>query len=147
MRRWHNPDRGLLILRLAIGLIFLAHGWTKIFGSQVSFVHEMLHMAGWSIPEPILWLVAVLELLGGIALLLGVFTRPLALALALEMIVAVILFHAKQGFFISSLPNAPLAYGFEYHVALVGGLLCLVLCGPGGWALEGRKETGLAEGA
>ncbi len=133
-----KPGLGLLFLRIAFGVIFFLHGWMKIFGGEVSFIREMLLMAGWSIPEPLLWLTAIVEVLGGLALLLGVFTRPAAALLALEMIVAIALFHLRQGFFIVAVPNVPLAYGIEYHLALIGGLICLALSGSGAGALKNR---------
>jgi len=139
MRFGRNPDAGLLVLRLGIGMVFLAHGWTKVFGMQISFVQGMLAMVGWAIPEWLLWLVAALEIVGGLALVAGMFTRLFAMLLGLEMVVAVMLFHLREGFFIASVPNAPLAYGFEYHVALVSGLVCLFLAGPGLWSLDGRR--------
>jgi putative oxidoreductase len=135
---WKKPGLGLLILRVCLGLIFFLHGWMKIFGGEVSFIREMLLMAGWSMPEPLLWLTAIAEVLGGLALLLGVFTRPAAALLAFEMIVAVALFHVRQGFFIVAVPNVPLAYGFEYHLVLIGGLICLALSGSGTGALGSR---------
>jgi len=129
---------GLLILRLALGLIFVLHGWMNVVGGQESFLREMLAMVGWSPPDLVIWSITGLELLGGVALMLGVFTREAAFLLAVEMVVAVVLFHIRQGFFIVAVPNAPLAYGFEYHLALVGGLVCLVFAGPGGFALWER---------
>ena len=57
-----------------------------------------------------------------------------------EMIVVVVLFHARQGFFIVAVPNVPLAYGFEYHVALIGGLLCTALAGPGALSILNRLK-------
>ncbi|MEN8145782.1 MAG: DoxX family protein, partial [Gemmatimonadota bacterium] len=122
MRFKTSAGTGLLVLRVAVGLVFLMHGWTKMFGMQISFVQEMLTMVGWVLPAWLLWVVAGLELVGGLALVSGIFTRPFALLLGVEMIVAVILFHARQGFFIASVPNAPLAYGFEYHITLIAGL-------------------------
>ena len=139
---------GLLVLRLALGLIFVLHGWTNIAGGE-SFLREMLAMVGWSAPDPLVWMIAALEFFGGLALVLGLLTRGAALLLALEMVIAVALFHLRQGFFIVAVPNAPLAYGFEYHVALVGGLVCLALGGPGELALEGRvgaRRLGLRPG-
>jgi putative oxidoreductase len=94
-------------------------------------------MAGWSPPDAMLWLVTAVELLAGLALILGVITRWASLILAVEMVIAVGLFHLRQGFFIVAIPNVPLAYGFEYHVALIAGLVCVWLSGPGGWALDG----------
>jgi putative oxidoreductase len=134
---------GLLILRLALGLIFVLHGWMNVVGGQESFLREMLAMVGWSPPDILIWSITGLELLGGLALMAGVFTREAAFLLAVEMVVAVVLFHLRQGFFIVAVPNAPLAYGFEYHLALIGGLVCLVLAGPGGfakWERTGPKD-------
>ena len=141
MRLRRNVGAGILVLRVGIGGVFFAHGWTKLFGMQISFVQGMLAMVGWVLPEWLLWMVAVLELFGGLALVLGVFVRPVALLLAFEMVVAVMLFHLREGFFIASVPNAPLAYGFEYHVALVSGLVCLFLAGPGPWSLDTRRAA------
>ena len=141
MRLQRNVGAGILVLRVGIGGVFFAHGWTKLFGMQISFVQGMLAMVGWVLPEWLLWMVAVLELFGGLALVLGVFVRPVALLLAFEMVVAVMLFHLREGFFIASVPNAPLAFGFEYHVALVSGLVCLFLAGPGPWSLDTRRAA------
>ena len=140
MRFGRNAGTGLLVLRVGIGAVFFAHGWTKLFGLQISFVQGMLAMVGWEMPEQLLWTVAVLELAGGVALIVGYLVRPFALLLSLEMVVAVMLFHLHEGFFIASVPNAPLAYGFEYHVALVSGLVCLGLAGPGLWSIDARQH-------
>jgi putative oxidoreductase len=133
---------GLLLLRLALGLIFVLHGWMNLVGGQEAFLREMLAMVGWSAPDYLVWSVTALELLGGLALMSGFFAREAALLLAIEMVVAVVLFHLRQGFFIVAVPNAPLAYGFEYHLALVGGLVCLALAGPGDYALRGGARGG-----
>ena len=146
MDSWDRPGLGLFILRVATGSIFLLHGWMKLFGQEISFVQEMLRMAGWSISDPLMWLVSVLEVVGGLALVAGILTRSAALVLAVQMIVAVGLFHVRQGFFIVAVPNAPLAYGFEFHVALVGGLLCLGLSGPGSWALATKLRRNARPG-
>jgi putative oxidoreductase len=143
----NRPHIGLLVLRIAMGIVFLSHGWMKLFGEQISFVQEMLNMAGASLPGSVLWLIAVAETIAGLALLLGIFTRHAALLLAVEMIVAVLLFHAREGFFIVAIANVPLAYGFEFHLALIGGLVCLGLSGPGALSLENRvrRATGSTE--
>lgn len=147
MRFDRNTGTGLLVLRVAFGVVFFLHGWMKVFGMQISFVQEMLGMAGWVIPAWMLWLVAVLELVGGLALVSGTFTRSFALLLGLEMVVAVLMFHLRQGFFIISVPNAPLAYGFEYQITLIAGLVCLALAGPGSWSVDGRRAAVVSEAA
>lgn len=137
---WERRGLGLLVLRIALGLIFFLHGWMKLVAGEESFLREMLAMVGWSAPGVLVWTIAALELLCGAALILGALTRVAALALAVEMVVAVSLFHVRQGFFIVAVPNVPLAYGFEYHLALVGGLLCLALAGPGPFTAAGGRR-------
>jgi len=132
---------GLFVLRLALGLIFLLHGWMNFVAGEDAFVHEMLVMAGWSAPPFLVWVISLFELVGGLALIVGIYAREAASLLTVEMVTAVALFHVRQGFFIVAVPNVPLAYGFEYHVALVGGLVCVALAGPGAWALSKRSST------
>ena len=135
MAKLGKSDTGLLVLRVALGLIFFLHGWMNVIAGRNSFIREMLTMSGWVPPDAVLWLVTGVELLAGLALILGVVTQWAALILAVEMVFAVALFHLGEGFFIVAIPNVPLAYGFEYHVALIAGLVCVWLTGPGGWAL------------
>lgn len=126
-----RPQTGLLALRISLGVIFFLHGWEKLFGGGLSFVSQMLEMVGWAFPAWLLVVVALVELGGGLALIVGFGARLAATLLAAEMVVVVLLFHARQGFFIDTVPSAPLAYGFEFHLALVGGLACTALAGPG----------------
>ena len=138
-----RADAGLLALRVALGTIFFLHGWEKLFGGGLSFVSQMLEIVGWAFPAWLLFAVALVELFGGLALIVGYGARLAAGILAVEMVLVVILFHARQGFFIDTVPSAPLAYGFEFHVALVGGLICTGLAGPGGLRLSpGHRSDG-----
>lgn len=129
---------GLLVLRLAVGLIFFAHGWVNVLGGREAFIRAMFSMAGWAAPDVLIWFLTALEFLGGLALLLGVFTRPAAFLLSAEMIGAMALFYLREGMIIVAVPNVPLAYAFEYPLALVGALVCLALAGPGYFALDNR---------
>lgn len=131
MKTINAPNAGLLILRLGLGVIFILHGWMKLFGGQISFVQEMLNIAGLELPNLLLQSAAVLELVCGMFIVIGKWTRVGSLLIALEMMLVVLLFHIKEGFFIVAVPNIPLAYGFEFHLALVAGLICLALNGPG----------------
>jgi len=145
MSRWNRPEVGSFVLRVGLGIIFFLHGWMNVIGGQEAFVREMFVMIGWSLPNFLLVLVTILELLGGLALILGVLARLAALLLATEMVVAVLAFHIGQGFFIVAIPNAPLAYGFEYHISLVAGLVCLALTGSGVWSLGPLIKRGGVE--
>jgi len=132
---------GLLVLRVAVGLIFFSHGWMNLLGGREAFLHAMFAMAGWDAPNVLVWALTALEFLGGLALLLGFFTRPFALLLSAEMFGAMALFYIREGLVIVAVPNVPLAYAFEYPLALLGALVCLALAGPGRYALDDRLAT------
>jgi putative oxidoreductase len=134
-----RQQAGLLVLRLALGLIFALHGVMNLVGGQAAFLREMLAMVGWSPPDLVVWAITIFELVGGLALMLGIFAREAALLLAIEMAVAIVLFFARDGFLIIAVPNVPLAYAFEYPVALIGGLVCVTLVGPGSFVLKSRS--------
>lgn len=132
---------GLLVLRVAYAAVFFLHGAAKLFGNDISFVQEMLAMAGWNLPSGFLWIIAVFEIVAALALFTGFMASFASGLLALEMLAAVVMFHVHEGFFIVAVPNVPLAYGFEYHLALISGLVCLAVAGPGAWALGGRRRA------
>lgn len=114
-----------------MGVIFIAHGAGKVLGSFsgpgfrtfVSYPPPYSFMRpGW------LWMgaAALSELVGGILVLLGLFTRIGALLLACVMLTAMFGVHWKNGFFLN--PTAP---GIEYTVALLGMALALLIAGGG----------------
>ncbi|EMY34269.1 DoxX family protein [Arthrobacter crystallopoietes BAB-32] len=129
------------ILRVVLGFLFTAHGWQKfnewtIAGTQASFGQMGVPAA--EIAAPI---VAVLELAGGIALILGVLTRPLAILLMLDMLGALFLVHAPAGVYAMN-------GGYELVLLLAAAALAIALVGPGrvsvDHALFGRKDSKLA---
>lgn len=85
----------LLVLRLVLGAIMIAHGYPKVFGGlhrTVQMVHG-LGMPGW-----LGYVVAFAEFGGGILLLIGLLTRLAALAIVIDMLVAIATVHWKNGF-------------------------------------------------
>ncbi len=114
----------LLVLRLVVGLIFMAHGAQKLFGAFGGPGMEgLLGMLG-----PVAWLVAIGEFFGGAGLVVGFLARFSAAANMLTMFGAIWMVHGKNGFFASS-------GGFEFNLALLGLLFPILVAGPGAFSV------------
>jgi putative oxidoreductase len=124
------PSVALLVLRVALGAIITAHGAQKLFfygmaGTGGSFVEMGVPLG--EIAGPI---VGLIEFVGGIALVLGVATRIVALLVAVDMIVATLLVHLLNGIFVAD-------NGFELTLALGAGMVALILAGAGRFSIDG----------
>jgi putative oxidoreductase len=133
-------DAGLATLRVALAVIFFAHGAQKVFQFGIAGVTQGFTQMNIPLPAITAPLVAGLELVGGLLLLFGLFTRPVALLLAIEMLGAAAFVHFRNGFF---LPN-----GFEFTFILFAASLALVMTGPGELSLDAvianRRRTRVA---
>ncbi|HEY0971873.1 MAG TPA: DoxX family protein [Gemmatimonadales bacterium] len=122
-------DAGLTILRVVTGIIFAAHGGQKLFVHGLDGVAGAFAQMGIPMASVVGPLVALVELLGGLALIAGLFTRLSAVGLAITMLGAIFLVHIGGGFF------AP--EGIEFNLALLGASLTLVLTGAGAFSADG----------
>lgn len=113
---WFRPALALTIVRIATGYVFLVHGLAKV--SNIAGVIGM--MAHFGLPGWIGVFIAWLEVIGGIALILGVATRAFGVALGIEMLVAILLTGFGRGF-------GP----HEFEMVLGINALALALAGSG----------------
>jgi putative oxidoreductase len=121
---------GLTILRVVVGIVFLAHGAQKLFGFGLGGIIGGFTQMGIPLPSIAAPVVTFVELLGGIALILGLFTRIAAILLAIDMLGAIIFVHGKQGFFLPT--------GFEFAFTLLAANIALAIAGAGEYAIEDR---------
>lgn len=125
-----SSDLGPLLLRLGVGVVFAAHGWQK-FDNGVANFAPTLEADNVPAPEVVAWLMTIAEGVGGVALILGVFTRLVTLPLIAIMVGALIMVKADVGFIAMD------AAGAELDTALLAGLLGLLFIGPGRLSLDG----------
>lgn len=111
------------LLRIGAGLLFMQHGAQKLFGwlggDQVESLFSLMGLAG------------VLEFFGGLLIVLGLFTVPVAAVLAAEMVVAYFMAHAPQGGF-------PIQNGGEPALLFALIFAFLAANGPGPWSVDGQ---------
>jgi putative oxidoreductase len=134
---------GPAVLRLAVGSVFAAHGAQKLFGvwggGGIGGTAAFLTQLGLTPAYPLALLVGLVEFAGGIMLILGALTLVAALALTIDMAVAVWKVHLANGFFLNWNMVAGQGHGYEFNLALVGALVALMLTGPGALSLDGRR--------
>lgn len=110
----------LAALRVMTALLFIQHGTQKFFGFPAEFPMDL---------NALMWLAGLLELVGGILILVGLFTRPTAFVLCGFMAVAYFMAHAPQGFF-------PLVNQGELAVLYCFVFLYLFFAGPGSFSVD-----------
>jgi putative oxidoreductase len=134
-------DFGLLAVRLALAVVFMAHGGQKLFGwfGGPGLSGAVQFMGSMGIPAFFAYLAVFTEFFGGLALLVGLFSRLASLGLFITMIVATVKVHLANGFFLSG-PDGKT--GFEYNLVLLLISLAVILTGPGRLAV-GDWETAL----
>lgn len=125
LNRW--VPHVLALLRVVTALLFIEHGTMKLFAFPAA-------MPGAPDPLPALLLIgAWMEIVGGLLLILGLFTRPVALLLSGEMAVAYWMFHAPAGMY-------PILNGGESAILFCFVFLTLFFTGPGAWSLDERMR-------
>ena len=111
----------LLLLRVALGIIFISHGYPKLFSQLQHTIEAFTHLG---FPAYFAYISGVLELFGGILLIVGLFTRITGLLLAGEMAVALVKVHGI-------LTNPMAVHNYEFPLAMAVGSFALAALGAG----------------
>jgi putative oxidoreductase len=127
------PSWSHLVVRLALGVIFIAHGAQKVFGwfggrglsATIAGFRQM------NIPPAATVLAAFVECFGGLAVLVGFLTRPAALGLIGVMLVAIAKVHVAHGFFLNWSITPGKGHGYEFNLALIAMALAILIGGGG----------------
>ncbi|GAC08046.1 DoxX family protein [Paraglaciecola chathamensis] len=117
-----------LALRIPVGIIFIAHGAQKLFGAFGGYglegTGQWMASIGLEPGYTLAFLAGSAEFFGGIALLVGLLTRPAAVVLAITMLVAIFSVHISNGLFMAN-------NGYEYALALLAASVSLMFSGAG----------------
>ena len=118
----------LLLLRVSLGVMFVAHAWLKVGVFTVPGFAGFLGQLG--LPGSLAWPIILAELLGGVALILGLYARAVSVAL-LPVLLGALIVHAGNGWVFNA-PNG----GWEYPAFLAAAALVQALAGDGALALR-----------
>jgi len=143
---------GLLLLRVVVGVVLAVHGAHDLFGvfESPAIGHGGLstrsaEMASFGLFPPMLFavVVTVVQLGGGLLLIVGAFARWAALAVAISEGLLLWRDAARWGFFLNWTSDPVRGQGMEFLLVIVAALVCLFLTGPGAWSVDGfrRREA------
>lgn len=118
----HHAELGLLLIRIALAAVFITHGWLKLSNLEgtTAFFSSIGLASFW------VYVVALVEFVGGLALLVGFQARLAGWLLAVNMLVAIFLVRFKMGF----------VGGYEFELVLLLAALGLAFTGPGKYAVS-----------
>ncbi len=131
-----HVSAAVLVLRLVLGVVFIAHGYPKLFKAPgpkgvAGFLQSL------KVPAPLLmaYVVGVVEFFGGICVLVGFLTRAAALLIAINMVGAMITLKLKTGL-VSKVMDGGWVGGYELDLALMAMALAVAALGGGQFAVD-----------
>jgi putative oxidoreductase len=136
-RRW-----ALVPLRVVMGVGLMVHGWAKWSRGPAQFAN-LLHQIGVPLPALTAWVVTLLEVFGGLAILAGAFVAIVSIPLILDMLVAMFTVQLRYGFSsvntVGLTPTGPVfgPPGYEINLLYLAGLLALMVAGPDALSIDG----------
>jgi putative oxidoreductase len=132
-----HPSFSTLLLRLTLGIIFIPHGYQKLFKKGVGTGATVNFFSTTSVPAPRIftYIVGSIEFFGGMFLITGLLTRLIALVLSVNIIIGLITVKLKTGFMTRLMENERIR-GYEVNLALLTIGLVLVFLGTGKFSLD-----------
>ncbi|WP_430387891.1 DoxX family protein [Dyella sp. 20L07] len=129
-----SKDGLTLLARVLLMILFVVFGWSKLMG----FTGTVAYMTAAGVPLPTVSaaVAVIMEFFIGVAIVLGFYTRPLALLLALYTLAAALIGHPFWNMVDPDRANAMI--NFYKNVSIAGGLLLLCINGPGRYSLDGK---------
>jgi putative oxidoreductase len=127
---------GLFVIRVVVGIVFIAHGAQKMFAFGIGTFGGVLEQMGVPAAGPVALLVVLGELAGGAALVLGLFTRLASAGLGTTMVGAIVLVHLPEGFFMPE--------GYAFALTLLAAAMGLAVMGGGAWSVDAILTRGSA---
>jgi putative oxidoreductase len=133
-----SPSWAIAVVRVTLGVIFFAHGAQKVFGwfGGYGLKGTTGYFVSIGLPLPMAYAACFLELLGGVGLLLGLFTRLAALAIIAMMAGAIAKVHWPHGFFINWELTPGKGHGLEANLAFIAMAVACVIAGGGALSLD-----------
>ena len=123
---------GLAILRIVLGIAMLVHGWSKLSGGVDNVAGFFGGQLGIPAPQLMAWVVTIVELVGGILLVVGFLTQIVGILIALDMLGAILFAYLLRG--------APFIdrgqISWEKEAVFAAAALCIALAGPGAWSVD-----------
>jgi putative oxidoreductase len=132
------PSWSRLVVRLALGIVFFAHGAQKLlgwFGGDGLKATIQVFQQYLKVPPAATVLAVLVEFLGSLALLVGFLSRPAALGVIGVMLVAIAKVHGKNGFFLAAQPGQ--ANGWEFNFVLIAMAVAVLIGGAGALSIDG----------
>lgn len=132
-----DDDFGMLIVRLALGIVMFPHGAQKLLGwfGGHGFAATMQGMTANGLPAAVVFLVIVAEFFGALGLIVGFLGRVGAFGILCVMLGAIFMVHLPNGFFMNWMGNQK-GEGYEYHLLAIGMALAVLIKGSGALSVD-----------
>ena len=121
-----RPRTALLLLRVALAVLIGLHGIARAAAGGVDDFGGFLHASHVPLGPAVAWLITFVEVAGGLAFGLGILVRPLAAWFVIQLLMGIVLVHARNGWFVVGLGRN----GVEYSVLLIVGFTVVALGHP-----------------